>query len=478
MKILLLTIILFSAPLINSYSVKSDYKDSKFGPEDAYNLINGLLRGLVFQDVDALMKCFNNVPDMYSDLLQIISLLKHIDYKHLKELIEALTKIFDLVIKVVEGILPCADVKDSERIQEIIDKIQNANIAQIALNILFHGGQILTDISNLPKDFNSSNFYQFGFDIGDLVTQILLTGSLKFGPTDAYKLIEGLLKGLRFNNTDQLMKCVDDVPDIYSEVEEIIQLIEHIDFRHIDQLIEAISKIFDLVSKILNALSPCADLKDSERLKQIIQLLKKVSIYEIAVNLLIHGGQLLKDFEDLPKEYRAGNFSQFGYDLGDIINELVLTSNAEKLKFGPQDSYLLVQGLLKGLQFTNADALMKCFNNIPDIYNDVLSIVNLIEHLDYKNVTQLIQCLSQIFDLISKILNAVDPCADVKDSQRIQEIIEDIKNANLYKIAVNILLHGGQVLKDITDLPNSFNSGNFGQFGFDIGDLVVQILLS
>ena len=305
MKIVLAILILWVVNVTPYAYIKEHHTPIQFGPQDAYNLVKGLLTGLQFTDVDSLMKCFNNIPDIYNDILTIINLLQNIDFKHLENLIEALAKIFALAEEIVKAVKPCANVKDSERIQEIIERIENANLRQIALNILFHGVQILQDITNLPKDFNSGNFYQFGFDIGDLITQTLLTLNLQFGPTDAYKLVHGMLEGLLFTNVDQMMKCVNDMPDIYNDVIEIVDIVSHLDFKHIDQLILALSKIFDLVSKILESVDPCADVKDSERIKEILEKIKNANLYKIAANILLHGGQILKDITDLPKSFNS-----------------------------------------------------------------------------------------------------------------------------------------------------------------------------
>jgi len=40
------------------------------------------------------------------------------------------------------------------------------------------------------------------------------------------------------------------------------------------------------------------------------------------------------------------------------------------------------------------------------------------------------------------------------------------------QIALNIILNGGKILKDITDAISSWNSGNYLKFGTDIGDFV------
>lgn len=80
MRIIL--IVLLSLLVLNSKK-----QPDQFGPQDAYNLVKGLLTGLEFPDVDVLMKWMNNIPDIYNDIIQIIDLLKHIDIKHIINLI-------------------------------------------------------------------------------------------------------------------------------------------------------------------------------------------------------------------------------------------------------------------------------------------------------------------------------------------------------------------------------------------------------
>ena len=138
----------------------------------------------------------------------------------------------------------------------------------------------------------------------------------------------------------------------------------------------------------------------------------------------------------------------------------------------------MTYGILKGLKFTDVDALMKCFKDCPDIYNDILEIIALLQNIDIKHIQELIEALSKIFELVSKILISVDPCANVEDSQRIHEIIEKLKELDLQKVATNIVLHGGKILLDILDLPKEQAKGNYYKLGFDLGDIVELILLS
>lgn len=47
------------------------------------------------------------------------------------------------------------------------------------------------------------------------------------------------------------MKWVENIPDVYAEIQKIIALLANIDFKHIKELIEAISESFKLVMDIL-----------------------------------------------------------------------------------------------------------------------------------------------------------------------------------------------------------------------------------
>lgn len=81
----------------------------------------------------------------------------------------------------------------------------------------------MKDLQDVVNSFNSGNFYQFGHDIGDFIYLVLLSNLPEknfedFGPDDLYKLIKGLLEGLRFPNVDVLMNCVNNVPDIYNDI--------------------------------------------------------------------------------------------------------------------------------------------------------------------------------------------------------------------------------------------------------------------
>ena len=177
------------------------------------------------------------------------------------------------------------------------------------------------------------------------------------------------------------------------------------------------------------------------------------------MNIVLNGGKLLKDITEAIASWKASNFSQFGIDIGDFVYNVLLVN--VQIRFGPDDIYNLVKGLLLGLRFPDVDPLMKWINNVPDIYNDIVDIINLLEHIDFKHLTNLIEAISKILTLVSGILKDLEPCASGPNSDYLHKVIKAFANADIVKIAMNILLNGGQVLKDILDAISSFNKNDF-----------------
>jgi len=58
-----------------------------------------------------------------------------------------------------------------------------------------------------------------------------------------------------------------------------------------------------------------------------------------------------------------------GKKIADLIIQLLFTNSTMNVEFKPEDAYNVIKGILTGLKFPDVDSLMKCVNNIPDIYN-------------------------------------------------------------------------------------------------------------
>ena len=368
-------------------------------------------------------------------------------------------------------------------IKQILALTKADILFKLERNILFHGPQIYADVMGAVKYFDTGNYTGFGFNIGNIIVQILFNNpktKIKFTPYDAEAILIGFFTalGAEGEEVDEIIKCIKDLDDFKVEIVEIIADIKKIDIHHLQKLVEVLADLIECLSKVMSDVVPCIESETElwKMIKQILKLTKAEILFKLERNILFHGPQIYADVMGAVKYFDNGNYTGFGYNIGNIIVQ-ILFDNQKELQFGPDDAYKFVKGLLTGLRFPNVDILMKCIDDVPNIYKDIIKLIELIQHIDIKHLSDLIKAIQEIFDIVSDIIIAVKPCADIPDSEYIQYIITKMKNISIPDVALNIILHGGQLLKDLQDIVVSYQTGDFGKLGSDIGDFFYEIVL-
>ena len=72
------------------------------------------------------------------------------------------------------------------------------------------------------------------------------------------------------------------------------------------------------------------------------------------MNILLNGGQILKDITDAIKSFNNGNFTAFGEDIGNFVYVALLKS----MKLSPTDILNFVKGILTGLRFPDMNDIL------------------------------------------------------------------------------------------------------------------------
>ena len=144
-----------------------------------------------------------------------------------------------------------------------------------------------------------------------------------FTPDDTYKLVLGVLIGMKFPDTDSAMKCIHDIPDLYYEIEEAIDLIETLDFKNIQKLIQGIALLLQDVMTILNGIKPCYS--DSEYLDFIISKLQNINVYDLVLKMLIQSSKLYQTIKLAIQDWNKKDYKAFGEDLGTFFYLAILS---------------------------------------------------------------------------------------------------------------------------------------------------------
>ena len=91
--------------------------------------------------------------------------------RHLADVMKAIVEILGLVEEIFSALRPCANEYDSNLMKELITKMHNANIQDIAVNVIVKQGQPYKDLIDLPVSFRQLNYHRYGNDLADFIYQ-------------------------------------------------------------------------------------------------------------------------------------------------------------------------------------------------------------------------------------------------------------------------------------------------------------------
>lgn len=155
---------------------------------------------------------------------------------------------------------------------------------------------------------------------------------------------------------------------------QIIQLLQHIDLKHLNDIITAIKLLFEIVTDILNDIKPCAtDPATMAYITRVIEKIASANIYQIAMNVILHLGKIIQDLMGIVNAFQSHDIYNVGKNLGDFIYIVLLSSPHELVGgFTPEDLKNLLLGILEGLRFPDIDVLLKCVDKMKDVYNKIV----------------------------------------------------------------------------------------------------------
>jgi len=142
--------------------------------DDLVKMIEGFLAGInEGHNFDDIEQCLKKVPSIIDDVKKAFEEIKHIDWKNLDKLVEALLAVFDAFRKVLEAIKPCSKVPAD--IDIIINKLKNIDVTKLLQKLMANIMQLIHDITEGINKLSQHDYYGFGQDMGDIVYRLLLS---------------------------------------------------------------------------------------------------------------------------------------------------------------------------------------------------------------------------------------------------------------------------------------------------------------
>jgi cellobiose-specific phosphotransferase system component IIA len=212
-------------------------------------------------------------------------------------------------------------------------------------------------------------------------------------------------------------------------------------------------------------LKPC--MEGFDQLKRLVNAIAHIDIKKIAMKILMHPGDFLKDITKAIECFGKSDMKCAGKCIGDILRMLFLTT-------AEVDPYDFVKGFLEAIHETKTvEDLKKCLTDINPIIEKIKLALELFLKMTFDDIMKGMKILIEALHDLEEMLK---PC--LNEFKQVQKLMDAVKNINIIKVVTKILMNPGAFINDVKDCIESLKSQNFYQAGKDIGDILYRLFLT
>ncbi|MDR3547185.1 MAG: hypothetical protein P4M11_02710 [Candidatus Pacebacteria bacterium] len=241
-----------------------------------------------------------------------------------------LTYVYDTLAMSIVEVDVCAP--ENKEYSDLFKRLYHLTELQTKLVILknfksnFNATKAL--VVNATSGFKNGSFRNSGMSLGLLMLRVLNTKKLEGGedmltPYEYLKLIKGLLKGLNVkSDVEEVLKCVNSVPEFIAEIAMIIDKIRTMNVKSIAEVVKLIQRIINDVKSFLKELSACA--KSVTELEAIIEKMTHLDAKKVMQRLIRNFLKLKTYATEAVVAWTEKAYEVFGEKLGAIIYLVLL----------------------------------------------------------------------------------------------------------------------------------------------------------
>jgi len=281
---------------------------------------------------------------------------------------------------------------------------------------------------------------------------------------DFVAFIKGFLEGINEKgDINKLLQCIKGGEEI---VQKIITAINYLKNMNFENIIKGLTLLFEAIKQLLEMLKPC--MEGFDQLKKLLNAIAHVDIKKIALKILTHPTEFLKDITKAIECFGKGDLFCAGKCIGDLLRMMFLSA---RVQAEPIADFLT--GFLKGIhEVKNIDDLLKCIRSADPILEKIQKALELIKTL---NVESMLEGLTMLFEAMFELEEMLRPC--LEEFSQFRKLIEAIMNLNIDEVVQKIIANAFQFLADIIDCIQAFQRKNYNQAGRDLGDIMYRLFL-
>jgi len=351
----------------------------------------------------------------------------------------------------------------------------------VTKNIFVNHKEITSDINNAINAWNSQDWTNYGFYIGEAVGLSIFGNPSIHAVTaqDLPDIFAGILKGIGAQTGyPEIAQCID----LSSEVAQNITAgSAEIVTGNYQQVLQGIITIAQTLQVLPTAVQLCQGAEqDAVLLWNAIQQYKtpKSFIWNAGKNLLVNGVDVYNELANASVNYKAGNWYYYGYDLGLMLATIVWGNNVTVSGNDAANVLNFAYGFIVGVgDQENWPEIKNCIDTSEEIAVLLRQAYNNFTKETPSSVLAGIVALGEAAQIVP---NAIQECnATVKDLKAIIAAIKAFQSpaSFFYHVGVSLLLNGREILHDINNAVNAYKAGNFYNFGYYTGKAAAVLIL-
>eukprot|EP00357_Protocruzia_adherens_P000288 CAMPEP_0114981338 /NCGR_PEP_ID=MMETSP0216-20121206/5488_1 /TAXON_ID=223996 /ORGANISM="Protocruzia adherens, Strain Boccale" /LENGTH=1455 /DNA_ID=CAMNT_0002342997 /DNA_START=218 /DNA_END=4585 /DNA_ORIENTATION=+ len=458
---------------------------------EGLQIVEGLLEGaLDGVGLSEIVSCFDDAESVVSECVNAVELFSKGGAHDVEQALKEIASAFS---QVPTAISTCTTaVHDAETLAAEIKTFASplSFLWKVGKSLIVNGVEIYDDVKTGIEDFEDKQYHDFGFQIG-LALGTVLNGTQKTddalsqATSEGLQIVEGLLEGaLNGLSLSDIISCFNDAKNVITESVSAVELFSKGGASDVEQALKEIAQAF---SEVPSAISTCTTAyKDAETLVNMIEgFASPLSFaYKVGKSLIVNGVEIYHDIDTAVSDFHAGNYKQFGYEigvaLGTVVNgaNVVQTTNLEVSTISKlEEVSQIVDGLLSGaLQTDKLTDVVDCIHDGDSLLQGIEGAVKLFEEETASSVEEGLKALATA---LGELPSALSTCKEAEsEAEQLAKQLSFFKDPSSikYRIGKSLLLNGVEIFKNIYGGVSDYKSGNYYQFGYDIGTALAELL--
>lgn len=423
-----------------------------------------------------------------ADAEEIVQDFQNFDYLHLVDAIQAMQ---DILKTVENGVHDCLS-KDM-KLKSIINALSSPKSFEFHANkdLIINGVDIYSDLKNAVNQYKNKNFTGFGENLGKALAKIPTEVDNK---TKVAEIMQGMLQpyGGKFN-LEALLICIYEEDQAALAFDIAVQAFETAwKNKEIEDAIGGVIAVVAGVQQFKQGLPACEAIDKAPWNIQEFETCVDIAVHPteyfkvIENDVKINGISILEDAAKGVEAYKRGDFLTFGLEMGSILK---LATEALAVRVAQEDmpkpdanmAAEVAQGFLEStnvgtFNFTN---LLICIYEADQAALILDEGVKMLEQAWHdKDIEEAIPGVIAAVAFVQQLKQSIPVCEsiDTKSANwstfdHIVEVAQSpIKHMQL--IEKDITFNGVKITEELSDAVESFRSGNYREYGYQLGKLM------